>query len=147
MQELIKAQYEKHVIKTDDGCWSWGYAVHDSGYGVFGNSGGISKMVYAHRASYEIHVGKIPSGMDVMHLCHNPLCSNPSHLSLGTRKENMQTSFVAGRLQRKIPLDSMPEIYQRRAAGQTLQSIANKYNCTKQAIRHMLNAHPELCHA
>jgi hypothetical protein len=94
-----------------------------------------------------MHVGEIPAGKDVMHLCHNPACSNPAHLALGDRKENMRTSFEAGRLQRKIPLEALSQIRQQRARGVTLKAIGEMFGCTKQAIRHMLNSHPEIGNA
>ena len=145
MKTKTESSYLKRVVKTsDDLCWSWNGAKHSAGYGVFG---AWSSVVYAHRVSYEIHKGPIPGGMDVIHLCHNPECSNPHHLDVGSRKENMQTSFTAGRLQRKIPISELPKIYQDRKSGITLQAIGDRYGCTKQAIRHMLNRHPELCNA
>lgn len=133
--------YLARVVKRD-GCWGWAGCIDKRGYSVF-NKDGIKP---AHRLSYLMHKGPIPDGLDVMHMCHNPSCSNPDHLELGTRRENMATSFVVGRLQRRIPLADMPRIAADRAAGMTLQAIGDRYGCTKQAVRHMLNAHPELCH-
>lgn len=139
----IAEKYLAHVVKQD-GCWGWAHIKHGDGYGLFSHEG---KIHYAHRASYAIHIGDLPAGMDVMHLCHNPVCSNPAHLETGTRKQNMGTSFAAGRLQREIPLGDLPLIAARRTQGHTLQQVASDYGCTKQAVRHMLNAHPELCGA
>lgn len=38
----------------------------------------------------------------------------------------------------------MPQVFADRAAGWTLQRIAERFGCSKQAVRHMINAHPEL---
>lgn len=138
MDEQLSGKYRSYVTQRE-GCWGWRHLLHRSGYGLLSHS---SKNHYAHRISYEMHVGPIPDGMDVMHLCHTPACSNPEHLTVGSRRDNMQSSRVAGRLQRKIPLDDMPLIHARRAAGESLQQIASLYGCSKQAIRHMIRSRP-----
>ncbi len=37
---------------------------------------------------YERHVGPIPDGLDIDHLCLNTVCCNPTHLEPVTRDEN-----------------------------------------------------------
>ncbi len=46
------------------------------------NSDGGTRLESAHRASYELFVGPIPSGMQVTQTCDNRLCVNPDHLEL-----------------------------------------------------------------
>ena len=50
--------------------------------------GGAQGLVLAHRWSYEHHVGPIPEGLTVDHLCRNTSCVNPEHMEVVTREEN-----------------------------------------------------------
>lgn len=74
-------------VQKGDGCWLWVGATNTKGYGQQRVAG---KLVFAHRLSYEIHVGPIPDGMHVDHLCWNPACIRPDHLRLLTNAENHQ---------------------------------------------------------
>jgi uncharacterized protein YerC len=72
------------------GCWIWMGALSDGVYGSFlGHR--------AHRASWELYRGEIPVGLCVLHNCHTPLCVNPNHLRIGTKKENTHDAMVLNR--------------------------------------------------
>lgn len=73
--------FMSHVTVTD-GCWMWNGPVR-TGYGRYAGYG-------AHRQSYMAHVGPIPEGMELDHLCNQPLCVRPDHLEPVTRAENMR---------------------------------------------------------
>lgn len=85
--------FTKYKIDTDTGCWNWtGYLYH--GYGILSVA---RKPTKAHRVSYEIHHGAIPSGMIICHRCDNRSCVNPDHLFVGTYKDNNQDIVDKGR--------------------------------------------------
>lgn len=70
-----------------DGCWLWEGGTR-GGYGRIKLVGHGS--LSAHRASYEHHVGPIPEGLVLDHLCRNPACINPAHLEPVTIAENIR---------------------------------------------------------
>lgn len=49
---------------------------------------GVKRSYTAHRLSYLLHVGEIPNGQVVRHMCTNKGCCNPDHLTLGTQSDN-----------------------------------------------------------
>lgn len=60
-----------------DPCWLWTAAVNAKGYGIMCVKNGTTM---AHRISYNIHLGQVPSGKQIDHLCRVRNCVNPKHL-------------------------------------------------------------------
>lgn len=94
--ELIKRFHEKWEVSKDSECWEWTAAKMGNGYG-FIKIPHTRDHISAHRLSYSIHKEAIPAGMMVCHTCDNPGCVNPSHLFLGTAKDNLQDMKRKGR--------------------------------------------------
>ncbi len=77
------------------GCWLWlgpnrnyNHAGKDYGCLTYKN-----KTYTAHRFIYELVVEKIPTGMELDHICCVKLCVNPDHLQIVTHRENIQAKF------------------------------------------------------
>lgn len=134
-------RFWKKVKKLPNGCWRWTGVKDTGGYGRFMVAG---DMVQAHRFSYGVFVGPIPSGSVIRHyVCDNAACVNPEHLKLGSKKENTQDAKRQGRLARGEDLSNLTEtevlqIRQCYREGLTPAEIAKKFRIKKGTIQPIL---------
>lgn len=99
--QSLRDRFDGKVERTD-GCWLWTGTVGPTGYGQIGSDTDRKRMLYAHRVSYELHVGPIPAGLEIDHTCHTDdpecpggpclhrRCVNPKHLEPVTTAENQR---------------------------------------------------------
>jgi hypothetical protein len=84
------------VNKTAN-CWIWiGAKSKKSKRGNF-RPGGCAQKISAHRFSWILKNGPIPSGLCILHKCDIPDCVNPDHLFLGTQADNIADMDKKGR--------------------------------------------------
>lgn len=86
-------RFRSKTKAADSGCIEWVGRIDRYGYGQFGTGGRRGANVGAHRWSYEYHVGHIPDGFQIDHLCRNRKCVNPGHLEAVTPRVNVMRSM------------------------------------------------------
>lgn len=91
-------------------CWVWTGSIDKRwGYGYFHRLiDGHARNLKAHRFSWEIAFGLIPSDRSVLHHCDNPPCVRPEHLHLGDHTTNMAEMYERGR-GRKVNGEAHPQ--------------------------------------
>lgn len=140
--------WEKVRITNADDCWEWIASKNRKGYGNFYISLGNSKELHtmAHRFSWCLEFGKVPDGMSVCHKCDNPSCVNPSHLFLGTAKDNVQDMIKKGRSAHQrgyknhsvIGWDEVYRIRELGLCGNTGISLAKQFGVSISTISRIL---------
>ncbi len=83
--DLISERFWPKVKKSTSGCWLWGAGVNEKGYGIFWMNGRNER---ASRVAWLLTNGGIPDGLYACHFCDNPICVRPSHIFLGSNREN-----------------------------------------------------------
>jgi hypothetical protein len=107
---------------------------------------------YAHIFSYELHYGKVPKGLFVLHSCpggDQPLCVRPEHIRAATQRDNIADAMERGSFDyrkngiRKLTRDQVDEIRAFHAAEKlplikSSKLLAPKYEVKPGTIRSIL---------
>ncbi len=136
-------------------CWVWTGAPRGGRYGIFMITRG--KFASAHRVAFEIEHGPIPDERLVCHRCDNGRCVRPSHLFLGTAKDNAGDMVAKGRSvvgtkrpgtgpagerngRARLTATQVEEIRHRRVTERlTIREIAKAYDISKSQAQNIVS--------
>ena len=135
--------HEKYIPEPNSGCWLWTASLNNKGYAEL-MLRHTRRVAYAHRISYQLFVGNIPTNGQVLHSCDVSCCVNPNHLRIGTTKDNMGDMAKRGRSRRGRSFPNewklTPEQVLLIRGSKTLARImAEKYGVTRQTIYNIRN--------
>lgn len=142
--EELKARLLKRIELVDGSldtpCWEWQGSKVTGGYG---NLTFRCESMYAHRASWVVHKGPIPTDLKICHHCDNRPCINPDHLFVGTQAINLQDMHDKGRGNHRnaalLTNEQVIDIKQLLRSGRYSQYyIADLFNVSRSTI---LNIH------
>ena len=129
-------------VRKTDGCWIWIGWKRDGEYGGAFHGG---KRWLAHRLAWALAKGPIPKGLQVLHRCDQPACVRPSHLFLGTQRDNIEDMMAKGRHrgapqpgesnpQAKLNWIKVRQIRLGRAKGERILALAQRFRVSEAAI-------------
>lgn len=137
-------------VDTSGTCWLWTGTRSRNGYGTIqiGGNGGRRRLV--HRVAWELCVGPIPDGSQVLHECDVRHCVNSAHLFLGSQADNLRDMAAKGRQHfqkhpehtptAKLTQDTVRAIRRRYAAGGVLQkALAQEFGVDARSISAVVN--------
>jgi len=132
-------------VERTDTCWLWQAGRGGRGYGSFRFK---DRAHPAQRIAYVLTKGPVAAGLLVCHSCDNPVCVNPSHLFLGTHRDNTQDMMAKGRNRcghastpgsPKLTPEQVLAIRQLQYSGHSVTSLGKFYDVSHQTITRIWN--------
>ena len=143
----VDSLYARVATEPMSGCWIWeGYARHITPNYLQPEGTYQGKKQRVARISWVLHNGIIPSGLHVLHRCNNSMCVNPSHLYLGSHRQNMadlKTSDRARNSHTKVTKQQLEAAREQRALGASLATCAQQLGITQKAMSRLFNGRSE----
>ena len=135
----IMSRFESKIWIHPNGCWKTNTTQRYASFFING------KTELAHRVSFYIYIGNIEYKKHVLHRCRNK-CLNPSHLYIGTHKDNMKDRIEDGTS--NIGFKHGKAIFNEKKVIEIrknfknikgeLSRLSKKYNCSRHTIRDII---------
>jgi hypothetical protein len=136
LQALADMYWDR--VERGRGCWLWGGGRGGNGYGILRRAEKSGFSPQAHRLSWIFANGAIPQGKYVLHTCDTPLCVNPSHLFLGSQRDNALDMVKKGRGRHKtaykLSVAKVKQIRHLYAKGTRQMDLATRFNVSQPMI-------------
>lgn len=139
MTDLVTLLAE-NTRRSTSGCLEWTRGRDADGYAIWridGRARRLSRVLWAW-----LH-GPIPPGLVVRHTCDNPPCLEPTHLLIGTHRDNVRDRVERGRSDdrrgdrcptARLNWPQAREIRQRVAAGERHHVIAADFGVSRRLV-------------
>jgi predicted XRE-type DNA-binding protein len=142
--ERVKMRIKKNSsVDPVTGCWNWKMYKDNLGRGNLWFRG---TTILASRASFISFNSEIHDNLLVCHSCDNYSCVNPSHLFLGTNKDNCDDRERKNRGAKgekiknsKLKNYMIKEIIELRKNGLSQREIGEKYNVSQTCISRIIS--------
>jgi hypothetical protein len=147
VREQLVRRILAHSLVDAHGCLLWQLSTKN-GYGQLSVDGA---MVYTHRLMYELLVGPIPPGLQVLHHCDVKPCNNFDHFFLGTQRDNVLDMWTKGRGVRPpvhagethhlvtLANAQVATILLRHSRGLGQRALSREYVCSQATIWRLVN--------
>lgn len=90
----LRTRFERRVSpEPNTGCWLWAGALN----GGYGSIGFARTALRASRIAWVLWRGPLEATENVLHKCDFPPCVNPTHLFLGSQRDNVHDMEAKGR--------------------------------------------------
>lgn len=137
----VEQRFWSNVVgEPNSGCWLWMGPVDENGYARFRVGARKARM---HRWAFETLVRPLSRSEIVCHKCDVPACVNPSHMFIGSQRDNVEDKVKKGRqsVGRKSPCAKLTEDQVRdiRASDETNRALGRKYGVTHGIIGKIKN--------
>lgn len=135
------------LVGKSEGCWLWNGKAGVRGYGAIYLE---RKQWLAHRLSWYLQNGDIPTGKLICHHCDVPLCVRPDHLFCGTDLDNNldkerknRGNHVRGEkhFSAKLTEGQIIEIRRLCSKGEDRNKLAVRLGVSRSAINHAFSGH------
>ena len=128
------------LVGQPNGCLEWQGPATDGGYGRISVNG---RNTLAHRLAWSLANDRpVPDGKMILHSCDNPPCCLPSHLRVGTSKDNNAEREAKGHghqanithCPQNHPYDESNTLV--RPNGQRMCRTCNRAYCARYTLTH-----------
>jgi hypothetical protein len=102
MTEQEIRRFWRHIYVQDkDKCWPW---ISWSGsHTRIGSVAVNGKLMAGNRLAYELTVGPIPHGFDLVHTCETSVCCNPyHHIPVNPGKKKSKSKIKSSKEMRRL---------------------------------------------